>query len=77
MEKSVTKKRGALKQSAAHSGPSASFFSGTDLTRGAPLPMTASVQEILQWLHNREGGQKDHSAIAQYYEYLSGIQIGR
>ena len=44
---------------------------------GAPVPMTASVQEILQWLHNHEGGGKDHSAIAQYYEYLSGIQIGR
>ena len=44
---------------------------------GAPVPMTASVQEILQWLHNHEGGQKDHSAIAQYYEYLSGIEIGR
>lgn len=44
---------------------------------GAPVPMTASVQEILQWMHNHEGGNKDHSAIAQYYEYLSGIQIGR
>ncbi len=44
---------------------------------GAPVPMTASVQEILQWLHNHEGGGKDHSAIAQYYETLSGIQIGR
>lgn len=44
---------------------------------GAPVPMTAEVQEILQWLHNHEGGQKDHSAIAQYYEYLTGIQIGR
>ena len=44
---------------------------------GAPVPMTASVQEIFQWLHNHEGGRKDHSAIAQYYEYLSGIQIGR
>ncbi len=44
---------------------------------GAPVPMTASVQEILQWLHNHEGGQRDHSAIAQYYEYLSGIEIGR
>ena len=46
-------------------------------TVGAPVPMTAEVQEILQWLHNHEGGQKDHSAIAQYYEYLTGIQIGR
>ncbi len=44
---------------------------------GAPVPMTASVQEILQWMHNHEGGNKDHSAIAQYYEFLSGIQIGR
>lgn len=44
---------------------------------GAPVPMTAEVQEIFQWLHNHEGGQKDHSAIAQYYEYLTGIQIGR
>ena len=34
---------------------------------GAPVPMTAEVQEILQWLHNRGKGQADHSAIAQYY----------
>lgn len=46
-------------------------------TIGAPVPMTAQVQEIFQWLHNHEGGQKDHSAIAQYYEYLTDIQIGR
>ena len=46
-------------------------------TVGAPLPMTAEVQEIMQWMHNHEGGQKDHSAIAQYYEYLTDIQIGR
>ena len=44
---------------------------------GAPVPMTAEVMEVLQWLHTREGGQKDHSAIAQYYEHLTGIQIGR
>lgn len=44
---------------------------------GAPVPMTAAVQEILQWMHNHEGGQKDHSAIAQYYEYLTDIKIGR
>ena len=46
-------------------------------TVGAPVPMTAQVQEILQWMHNHEGGQKDHSAIAQYYEFLSDIKIGR
>ena len=44
---------------------------------GAPVPMTAEVQEILQWLHNRGCGQNDHSAIAKYYEYLTDIQIGR
>ncbi len=44
---------------------------------GAPVPMTASVQEVLQWLHNHGGGGKDHSAIAQYYEFLSGIELGR
>ena len=44
---------------------------------GAPVPMTASVQEILQWMHNHEGGGKDHSAIAQYYEFLTGINLGR
>lgn len=46
-------------------------------TVGAPLPMTANVQEILQWLHNNECGQNDHSAIAKYYEYLTNIKIGR
>ncbi len=44
---------------------------------GAPVPMTAAVQEVMQWMHHHEGGNKDHSAIAQYYEYLSGIEIGR
>ena len=44
---------------------------------GAPVPMTASVQEVLEWMHFHDGGDKDHSAIAQYYEYLAGIRIGR
>ena len=42
---------------------------------GAPVPMTAAVQEILQWMHNHEGGQKDHSAIAKYYEKLTGTSL--
>lgn len=46
-------------------------------TVGAPVPMTAEVQEILQWLHNNGCGQNDHSAIAKYYEHLTGIKIGR
>ena len=44
---------------------------------GAPVPMTASVMEIMQWLHNHDCGSCDHSAIAKYYEYLTGIQLGR
>ncbi|WP_270914127.1 2-hydroxy-3-oxopropionate reductase [Allofournierella sp. CML151] len=46
-------------------------------TVGSPLPMTAAVQEVMQWLHNNGKGQADHSAIAQYYEKLTDIQIGR
>ena len=46
-------------------------------TVGAPVPMTAEVQEILQWLHSNGKGQADHSAIAQYYEHLTGIKLGR
>lgn len=46
-------------------------------TVNAPVPMTESVMEVMQWMHDHEGGQKDHSAIAQYYEYLTGIHIGR
>lgn len=44
---------------------------------GAPVPMTASVMEILEWLHANGYGSCDHSAIAKYYEHLTGIQIGR
>ena len=46
-------------------------------TVGAPVPMTAAVQEILQWLHNNDCGENDHSVIAKYYEHLTGIHIGR
>ncbi len=44
---------------------------------GAPLPMAAAVQENLQWLHNNGCGQSDHSALAKYYEKMTGIQLGR
>ena len=46
-------------------------------TVGCPVPMTAEVQEVLQWLHNNGEGQHDHSCIAHYYEKLTGIKIGR
>ena len=44
---------------------------------GASVPMTAAVQEVLEWLHHHDCGGRDHSAIAKYYEYLTGIQLGR
>ena len=43
-------------------------------TVGSPVPMTAAVQEILQWLHNNDCGQNDHSAIIKYYKKLTGIE---
>ena len=46
-------------------------------TVGASVPMTASVMEIMQWLHAHDYGSCDHSTIAKYYEALMGIQIGR
>lgn len=42
---------------------------------GAPLPFTAQVMEILQQLHADGHGQCDHSAIAKYYEKLTGTYI--
>jgi len=41
---------------------------------GATVPMTAAVQEILQWLHSNGSGQCDHSAIVKYYKMLSGFE---
>ena len=42
---------------------------------GAPLPFTASVMEIFQILRADGCGQDDHSAIAKYYEKLTGTEI--
>lgn len=42
---------------------------------GSPLPLTASVMEILQTLRADGYGQCDHSGIALYYEKLTGTQI--
>lgn len=41
---------------------------------GSPVPMTAAVQEVLQWLHNQGCGQDDHSSIIKYYKKLTGIE---
>ena len=42
---------------------------------GAPLPLTAYVQEILENLHFAGDGSSDHSAIAKYYEKMAGSEI--
>lgn len=42
---------------------------------GVPLPLTASVMEILQKLHADGHGQEDHSAIAKYYEKLADVCV--
>ncbi len=43
---------------------------------GSPLPLTAAVMEMLQTLRADGFGSDDHSAIAKYYEKLTGCQIG-
>lgn len=42
---------------------------------GAPLPMTALAMEMLQTLRADGYGQQDHSAIAKYYEKITGVEI--
>lgn len=42
---------------------------------GAHLPLTAGVMEMLQTLHADGCGQDDHSAIAKYYEKITGSEI--
>ncbi|WP_069998531.1 2-hydroxy-3-oxopropionate reductase [Cellulosilyticum sp. I15G10I2] len=42
---------------------------------GAPLPLTASVMEMLQTLRADGCGQDDHSGIAKYYEKIAGAVI--
>ena len=42
-------------------------------TVGAPVPMTAAAQEVLQWLHAGGHGQEDHSAMIKYYSRLTGV----
>lgn len=44
---------------------------------GAPLPLTAQVMEMMQTLKADGCGQEDHSALAKYYQKLSGTAIGQ
>lgn len=43
---------------------------------GSPLPLTAAVMEMMQTLHATGHGQEDHSALAEYYQALTGRKIG-
>lgn len=42
---------------------------------GTPMLLTSQVQEMLQWLHNNNCGQQDHSAILKYYERITGVEV--
>jgi 2-hydroxy-3-oxopropionate reductase len=41
----------------------------------SPLPLTAAMMEVMQNLRGDGYGQNDHSAIAKYYEKLTGLEI--
>ena len=44
---------------------------------GAPVPLTEETTEVFRWMQQHGGGDKDHSAIAEYYEHLTGLLLGR
>ena len=44
---------------------------------GVPLPLTASVMEILKSLQVDGKGQKDHSGILLFYEKMAKIEVRR
>jgi 2-hydroxy-3-oxopropionate reductase len=44
---------------------------------GSPLPLTALAREMMETLHADGFGGDDHSALARYYEKVSGTRIGK
>ena len=44
---------------------------------GAPLPLTAAVMEMMQWLKTNGYEGEDHSALVRYYECLSRADVRR
>ena len=44
---------------------------------GAPLPLTASVMEILKSLQSEGHGDSDHGAMVQHFEKQAGIEVSR
>ena len=47
----------------------------TGVQFGAPLPLTTMVQDVLKSLTADGCGSDDHSAIARYYEKLTGTSL--
>lgn len=47
----------------------------TGYITGSPLLLTAEVMQMLQILHADGEGQSDHSAIAKFYEKLTGTTL--
>ena len=44
---------------------------------GAPMLLTANVQEMFEILHAEGCGSDDHSGLAKYYAKISGSKIGK
>ena len=44
---------------------------------GAPLPLTASVMEMMQWLKATGHEAEDHSSLVRYYEFLADTDVRR
>ncbi len=44
---------------------------------GVPLPLTASVMEIMQALRTDGKGNSDHSCLIQYYEKMAKVEVKR
>jgi len=44
---------------------------------GAPLPLTAAVMEMMQWLKANGYDGEDHSSLVRYYEHLSKTDVRR
>ena len=44
---------------------------------GAPVPITAMVQEMFETLHADGRGSDDHSSLANFYAKVSGTKIGK
>ena len=44
---------------------------------GSPLPLTASVMEMMQWLKANGYEGEDHSSLVRYYEHLTNSDVRR